>query len=80
VNKVILGILHKVLDLLDYGTVVDELIDPLNDAETLIEFILYVRQPSIYLFWRYCSLPDRRFAMTAFPILAFQMPTEEPGV
>jgi len=43
VNKVILGILHKVLDLPDYGTVVDELIDPLNDVETLIDFILYVR-------------------------------------
>ena len=50
-NKTTLRLLHKVLDLPDYGTVVDELIDPLNDAEMLIEFILYVRQPSIYLFY-----------------------------
>ncbi|KAF8347159.1 kinase-like domain-containing protein [Amanita rubescens] len=41
VNKVILGTLHKVLDLPDYGTVVDEMVDPLNDVETLIDFILY---------------------------------------
>ena len=57
VNKIIVRLLHKVLDLPDYGTIVDELIEPLNDVEILIDFIIYVRQPSFYLFWHYYLLP-----------------------
>jgi hypothetical protein len=42
VNKINIGLLHKVLDLPDYDTVIDELKDPFNDVEVLIDFILYV--------------------------------------
>ena len=49
-NPIILDLLHKVLDLQDYGIIIDELIDPVNDVELLIDFILYVRLLSIYLF------------------------------
>ena len=49
VNSVILDLLDKVLGLQDYGTIVDELKDPVNDVDLLIEFVLFVRLPLIYL-------------------------------
>jgi len=49
-NKVILNLFRQVLDIPDYGTIVDELKDPVNDVELLIDFILYVRPPSIQSF------------------------------
>jgi len=51
-NKVILNIFRQVLDIPDYGTIVDELKDPVNDVELLLEFILYVHPPEIQLFDR----------------------------
>lgn len=45
VNPVILDILNKVLGLQDYGAIVDEMKDRVNDVELLIAFILYVRLP-----------------------------------
>ena len=50
VNKVILNLFRQVLDIPDYGTIVDELEDPVDDVELLIDFILYVRSRSIQLF------------------------------
>ena len=49
VNLIILDLLHKVLDLQDYGTIIDELQDPVKYVELLTDFILHVRLPSIYL-------------------------------
>ena len=49
-NNIIIGLLHEVLNMQDYSAVVAELKDPLNDVETLIVFILYVRYPLIYFF------------------------------
>ncbi|KAF8736319.1 hypothetical protein AX14_000496 [Amanita brunnescens Koide BX004] len=41
VNLIILDLLHKVLDLQDYGTIIDELQDPVEDVELLTDFILH---------------------------------------
>jgi hypothetical protein len=49
VNPVILDLLNKVLSLQDYGTIIDEMKDPVDDVELLIAFILYVRLPLFYL-------------------------------
>ena len=49
-NKVILNLFSQALNIPDYGTIVGELDDPVNDVELLIDFILYVRPPSIQLF------------------------------
>ena len=48
VNPVILDILNKVLGLQDYGAIVDEMKDRVNDVELLIAFILYVRLPFLH--------------------------------
>jgi hypothetical protein len=49
VNQVILGLVGKLLDLPDYGTIVSETKDT-SDVELLLDFILYVRWPSFCLF------------------------------
>ena len=54
VNPVILDILNKVLGLQDYGAIVDEMKDRVNDVELLIAFILYVRLP--FFAWHYYLL------------------------
>jgi len=49
VNKVILQLVGKLLELPDYGTIVSETKDT-SDVELLLDFILYVCWPPFHLF------------------------------
>lgn len=52
-NRVILGLVRKLLDLPDYGPILSELEDP-SDIDLFLDFFFCVRWRS--LDWRFCSL------------------------
>ncbi|KAF8685409.1 hypothetical protein AX14_003999, partial [Amanita brunnescens Koide BX004] len=68
VNPIILDLLDKVLKLEDYGTIVNEVKDPVNDVELLINFILYALRNDALL---NSSVPDanRRARRVMFKLI-----------